>query len=162
MDRKQGKCVVSDEQPNVDGALSPGLALRLEASLNTVVAFSSIGVVLAWVSNTVVPLDAYLMRSGIDAHTADVLTGIGPWIAALGVYVCDAATHRATYGMRRRGLRFSSSHGGLPPRIRVVLRCVVGFVMLPLIPVSVWMLARDPNRESIADSLCGMRIHRRV
>lgn len=145
----------SSDAPAAHGAAGARLSRRLDAALNTAVPFCFFGIVLAWGCSTVCPVAAYLMRFGVTSPLADVLAAAVPWIVVVVVFVADAAAHRTSFGMRRRGLRVVRPDREHPSRLRVAGRCIVGLVLLPLAPLSAWLLFRDPARRSLLDRLTG-------
>jgi len=141
-----------------DGGCRKVFAARLTAGLNSVIVYGLLGVLLAWIMTTALPVDQYLLRGGLSTGVADVFAGVLPWVLAFSVYLGDAAIHLASYGMRRTGLLFFTSASRLPTRLRVVTRCAAGVLLLPLVPVSAGMLLLGSGGRTLADRLCGIEV----
>jgi uncharacterized RDD family membrane protein YckC len=89
------------------------------------------------------------------------------WILALAMqwiflllFLADGAWRRATFGMRRAGLEVSRQDGTVPSYWRAFGRLFVGALLLPLSPIS-WYLLYFWSR-SLADFICGTVIIMRI
>ena len=68
--------------------------------------------------------------------------------------VSDAASN-ATYGMKLREVVFRDVQGAPISRWRHMGRVLLGFLCVPLLPVSIITCIRDAKNRSIPDLLCG-------
>lgn len=70
----------------------------------------------------------------------------------------DGVFRGATFGMRRNKLSFASLNGEKISHIRCSLRIVMGFLLIPLLPVSAIVMGSDRFRRSLADLICGTAV----
>ena len=77
------------------------------------------------------------------------------WPFPLLFTAVSGAASNATYGMRLRGLVFRDVHRAPISRWRHIGRVLLGFLCVPVLPVSIITCIRDANNRSIPDLLCG-------
>lgn len=87
----------------------------------------------------------------VVAYALDSLFFVG---APIAVYIVDATWWRATYGMRLHRLQFVTSSGDRPTRLHVMSRVVMGFLLLPVLPVSWYLLLWGGHGQTLPDYLC--------
>ena len=130
------------------------LTRRFEAVITTAVPVGLFIVVAFWASGTVVPIDEYLQHYGLSVYQSDCLSSIVIISLPFLWIVFDGLLPRATYGMRKRGLRFGNINGGPINGWRCALRIIMGIIFIPLFPAS-WIIAiMDERNRTIADRVC--------
>ena len=77
------------------------------------------------------------------------------WLFPLFFTAVSGAASNATYGMKLRGLIFRDVQGAPVSRWRHIGRVLLGFLCVPVLPVSIITCIRDANNRSIPDLLCG-------
>jgi uncharacterized RDD family membrane protein YckC len=132
---------------------------RLEASLITGAQ------VVAWVLltscavSTVLPLDRLLPRV---SHISGFLTNVIIFCIIYGVpcgwLLIDGGLSHATSGMRRRRIRFVQPDGHEIGVAHAMLRIIVGWALIPLTPISVFLVYWHPAHRSLADLACGTAV----
>jgi hypothetical protein len=88
----------------------------------------------------------------------DVAFGVIWSLPGIG-FILDGARARATYGMRHPKLIFAASDGCELTFLSCSVRILVGFLLLPLAPVSFAMGMHDSRNRTLADRLCGTVVY---
>jgi len=97
----------------------------------------------------------FVMRVGRVSGVIAGLTASGSPLAAIWIIGAD---RRGTCGMRMVGLRFGTVQGGPIGFWRCLGRIVLGVILVPVLPVSAWMAARDRLYRTLADLVCGTAV----
>jgi hypothetical protein len=102
-------------------------------------------------------MDSFLLPAKSEwARVSIVATGYSVvWLFPLFFTAVSGAASNATYGMKLRELVFRDMHGAPISRWRHMKRVLVGFLCVPVLPVSIITCIRDANKRSIPDLLCG-------
>ena len=132
-------------------AVAP-MVRRVEASATTAV------LVLVWLF-----LAPYLIGTLFPSTETTVADWRVPRFVAVGAIwslsglwvILDGARARATYGMRKRKLIFSTEDGRALSFLSCSLRILVGIMLLPFAPISLAVGMYDSRNRTIADRLCG-------
>ncbi len=125
---------------------------RIEASATTAVPIAIWVILGPFLIGTFFPAAEEVVRGwGMSPFVAVALISS----ASVLWLVIDGGLARATYGMRKRRLVFARSDGQNTTFAFCSLRILTGVLLLPLIPVSIVLVARDAQRRSIPDRLCG-------
>jgi len=128
---------------------------RIESGITSAILVCVGIAILSWGLHVeFVPLGGALQSHGVSVKTAEWIQAIVVYAVPVAVFVVDGAMAGATYGMRKRKLRFYCEDGMPAGKVRSLVRILVGIAILPMLPVSLCMLLRDERRRSLADRLC--------
>ena len=134
------------------------LVRRFEAAVTTMLLIVVAAIVLRILFFTVVPLDELLIAVGFPASGETLLVIVVTLGLLLLWWLLDGASHRATYGMRVRGLVFRTATGDVPAFGRCCARMAVGLILVPILPLWIplaWIRGWHPIP---ADTLLGMGV----
>ena len=132
------------------------LIRRVEASITTAIPMVVIAVAMLIVLNTFIPLDVYVTKAtgGQNMWLGDFLTIAIVLILPLIWVAADGARNSATYGMRKRGIKFVDYNGNHIGPCYSLLRIGVGLLMTPLFLISFVIALKDPNKRILPDFFC--------
>jgi uncharacterized RDD family membrane protein YckC len=151
--------MLSANQYGQSGKKLASLESRLSAGSHTllvwIVTFPLACAVMAVVLGGVLRLVTYIVKLDDETFEQFLVIQIG---IAFTLPTLDGIIRRATFGMRLNNLFFASPVGEEISHFRCMVRIIVGFILIPLLPVSALIMARNPENRSLADLICGTSI----
>jgi uncharacterized RDD family membrane protein YckC len=133
----------------------PTLIRLIESAVTTLVPMFVWALVAPWLLGTILPIDAYLRnysKQAVDAITVAIIA-----LPIIMWFILDSSVNRASYGMRRRHIRYATLQGEQPSFGHYLLRDKTAMLLLPILPISLLMVVSDPHRRSLADRVCKTR-----
>ena len=130
------------------------LISRFEAGISTAIPVILWSFIALWGINTIFPFDIYLAQYGLSKWHSEVLSVAVVLTLPLFWVILDGSIARATYGMRKRNIRFGNPDGMQINIGRCIIRIVAGIVLFPLFPISLMIALMDKRHRTIADRLC--------
>jgi uncharacterized RDD family membrane protein YckC len=134
----------------------PDVALRVLAGARTIVVAFAMGLGASILFFTCVPVEAYLVKVyQVTQARADIAAGILVWCPAMLWHTWNGTVYRASYGMKRTGLRWYTKRHEEGSHLRTGMRACTGIICVPLAPVSWITCLSNKDRRSLADLICG-------
>jgi hypothetical protein len=131
---------------------------RVEAALTTLVYALLLGLIAAVLLIVFFPFDHHLVVRGWTPRQANRINWGLIFSITLLIFAVDGALHKATYGMRSRCIQFSMEDGQAISRCRAFLRVIVGILLIPVMPISIFLAIRDKQHRTLADFICGTTV----